>query len=466
MYRTHLFLFVFLLISINGFSEAQSIEGSWKGSLNVGGQELPLIFHIERVGESLIGSMDSPNQGTMGLKLKKVLHEGMMLSLELQDVPATYEGLIMGDSIQGNFKQSGMSLPLNLIRMNKDELNVPKKQEPLPPFPYQSKEISFKNTKENIQINGTLTLPEGEGPFPAVILVTGSGPQNRDSEMLGHKPFLVLADHLTRNGIAVLRYDERGVGESEGSFKDATSHDFKRDATFAIKHLKQEAKVDAQKIGVIGHSEGALIAWMLGSEMNELNFIVPLAGPVVPISQLMEQQTMDQLLVSGIPENMADNQMKLNSRVYQVFIRSKSLDGVKTTLQNEIRDYLHENSGIEGEFLEKQTELTLKPYLPSITPWFFEFIKLDPETYIRKVNIPVFAAFGELDKQVHPYQNSERLDLLIQAYDKKDFSSKIYPKLNHLFQTAETGGIPEYANNEESFNELVMKDIVSWILAL
>src|SRR5690606_576922 len=261
---------VLIIASLSFCLQAQEndLSGSWRGSLDVMGQKLPLEFHFEQVEDGWKGTADSPAQGAKGLLLKNILFNGLMASWEFEQIPAMYEGVLVGDTLKGNFTQSDTLFPLELRRIPEgaEDAALARPQEPKPPFEYEELETSFVTGAGRIKLAGTITKPKGAGPFPAVVLVSGSGPQNRNGELMGHQPFWVISDYLTRQGIVVFRYDERGVGASEGDFMQATSYDLKDDAADAIAHLRKFPFVNQQKVGAIGHSEGGMIGWMLAAE--------------------------------------------------------------------------------------------------------------------------------------------------------------------------------------------------------
>ena len=458
-----MFLSLLIFIHLGSFAFAQDLNGSWKGTLEVMGQKLPLVFHFDLEGEEWKGTMDSPNQGAIGIPLSKVLFNGFMLNFELAVGGISYEGLFVEESIKGTFKQAGMSFPLDLVKNHEANETKPliRPQHPEPPFGYTEIPVVFQNKLEDFQLKGILTKPAGDGPFPAVILVTGSGPQDRNSEIFGHKPFLVIADYLTNHGVVVLRYDERGVGESEGQFSTATSVDFKNDAIYALEFLREQPFVDQQKVGLIGHSEGGLIAWMVGAEQNKADFLIALAPPVVPIPDLMLKQTEDISRSSGSPKDLVSQQIFINKKFYDMIRQSKNSEEAMTQIPGLV-DEIMDGYGIEKEILQQQANSLSSTFEKSINPWFYNFIKTNPEEYISMINVPVFAAFGGKDLQVNASQNGNKLMKLFQAKPEL-LNVEVYPELNHLFQQAETGAVSEYATIEETFNNSVMQDIESFI---
>lgn len=328
---------------------------------------------------------------------------------------------------------------------------VKRAQDPQAPFPYQSKDVTFLNSYDNVNLAGTLTSPKREGRFPAVVLLTGSGPQNRDEELSGHKPFAVLSDYLSRQDIVVLRYDDRGVGESGGQFDNSTIGDFSKDALAALAFLKKQNQVDPHKIGIIGHSEGGLIATLLsGQQVPDLSFIISLAGPAISINNLM----VDQLYAIGRASGMSAGELsaarKINERNFSV---------VKSTLNTReayeaILDNMKFLSGAKGS----------SDILAMVSPAYRYFMRIEPERYVKEIKVPVFAAFGSLDVQVPATANLESLYRLLPQNPKSVL--KEYEGLNHLFQQAETGLMDEYATIDETFNERVMHDMATWVLKL
>ncbi|MDZ7716434.1 MAG: alpha/beta fold hydrolase [Balneolaceae bacterium] len=284
----------FLLIASSLF--AQDITGQWNGVLNVMGSQLELVFHIEETDNGYSATFDSPDQGAMGIPFSSASFSDDTLRLAASNISATYKGVLKADSLIGTWSQGGQSFPLNMSR-NEVKKEEPKRpQEPEKPYPYYEEEVTFKNEKDSLTLAGTLTIPEKTGSYPAVILISGSGAQNRNEEILGHKPFLVLADHLTRNGIAVLRYDDRGTAESTGDHSTATSKDFAQDVISAIEYLQSREEIDSDNIGLVGHSEGGLIAPMVANDTDDVAFIVMLAGPGVPGKEisLMQARTLQE----------------------------------------------------------------------------------------------------------------------------------------------------------------------------
>ena len=308
-------------LTISLFVSAQKkYVGLWEGKLNIG-VEMRLIFNIvEEAPDRLTTSMDVPEQGLKGIKVSSTSIVNDSLKIEISQFRASFIGKMENDSlILGSFQQQ-VSVPI-ILRKIKQVVEVVKKQTPVPPFPYQSENISYSNASKTISYGATITIPNGKGPFPAVLLLTGSGQQNRDEEMLGHKPFAVIADHLTRNGYVVLRADDRGVGQTTGDPAYATSFDFSRDAIAGIEYLHSRKEVDKSRIGLIGHSEGAMIAQILGAERSDIKYIVSLAGPGSHTATLMSDQNRAIMAKAELPSDHVEAYMSLYDSILQIIIQ-------------------------------------------------------------------------------------------------------------------------------------------------
>jgi hypothetical protein len=318
-----LFCFPSGLFAQNSISN-KSIAGSWMGKIPAGGISLRVIFNLSVSGQdSLVATLDSPDQGTKGIKIGPAKFDGKQLNIMAPLLLGEYNGTIKNDTLfEGIWKQAGRTFDLNLTRLpGLFTLNRP--QEPKPPFPYASEDITFTNQKENFKLAGTLTMPVGKGPFPAVIMITGSGPQNRNEELLGHKPFLVIADYLTRNGIAVLRYDDRGIGKSGGNITMSTSADFATDAAAAVDLLKSNPRIDPKRIGLAGHSEGGLIAPMVAAQNTNIAFIVSLAGPGVVGEKILHRQNYDISKAAGASEKDIQTGIMANKKLFAIVKKEK-----------------------------------------------------------------------------------------------------------------------------------------------
>ena len=392
-----------------------TLEGSWSGKLKVGAMSLTLVLHLEQADGYVKASLDSPDQGAKGISAYKEYLSDDSVAIKVESIGATYRAKLKDGKLDGTFSQSGMTFPLE---MTKGVTEVKRPQEPKAPYPYETEEVIFKNEVEGATLAGTLTWPVGYDKNakkkPMVLLfVSGSGQQNRDEELMNHKPFLVIADYLARQGIASLRYDDRATGKSTGGdVKNATSEDFARDAAAGLEFLR--SKKAFSKVGILGHSEGGTIAFMLGAQ-KKVDFIVSLAGPSIKGDTLLAAQSNRILSFSGMPANVT------------------------------VEKY-------------RQTASAAK------IPWLDWFTNYDPTDNIRQTRCPVFALNGNYDCQVIS-------SLCLPAFQKllppsKKNLIKEYQGLNHLFQHSTTGLPTEYGSIEETISPEVLSDIVAWMKQL
>jgi hypothetical protein len=341
---------------------------------------------------------------------------------------------------------------------------VPKRpQEPVKPYPYHTEDITFQNAKTNISLAGTLTLPKKDGVFPVVVLITGSGPQNRDEELLGHKSFLVISDYLTKNGIAVLRYDDRGVGESKGNFETATSADFATDVESAVAYLKTRKEINKKKIGLMGHSEGGLIAPMVAAKSSDVNFIVLLAGTGIQGDKLLLLQQELIARASGISEAKIAETASINSKLFELVNKSTDNQKLKTDLTNLIYENAKDIKANEipnGMSKEDYISMQVNSIL---SPWMEYFIKYNPAPALEKVKCAVLAVNGEKDLQVPPKENLSAIENALKKGGNTHVTIREFPNLNHLFQECKSGSPNEYAVIEQTFSPIVLDEITKWI---
>ncbi|HWS01375.1 MAG TPA: CocE/NonD family hydrolase [Prolixibacteraceae bacterium] len=324
-------IFVFLLTMV--YSYGQDITGQWNGILKVQGMQLRIVFHITKTVNGYSSTMDSPDQHAAGIPVTATTFENPKLRLEVASARIEYTGELKGKTIIGTFRQGGMEFPMELSREIIEKKTVIRPQDPAKPYPYHTEDVTFQNSRENFTLAGTLTLPKKEGRYPAVILISGSGPQNRDEELMGHKPFLVLSDYLTRQGIAVLRFDDRGVAQSKGNFKTATTVDFASDVESAVAYLKTRKEIYAGKIGLVGHSEGGIIAPMVAAKSKELRFIVLLAGTGIRGDKLLLLQQELVAKASGQSDAEIQKSKAINSEVFGMVLNSSQDDLLKEELK-------------------------------------------------------------------------------------------------------------------------------------
>lgn len=431
------------------------VAGDWIGTLDLGAMNLRIIFHITSAADGLKATIDSPDQNATGLPVSSVEVSGSSFKLESKRLNGIYEGKLSADlaTLNGTWKQGAGEWPLVLKRV-KDKAEIkppPRPQNPKKPYPYREEDVSYDNKVQGDKLAATLTIPPGNGPFPAVVLITGSGPQDRDESLMGHKPFLVLADYLTRHGIVVLRADDRGVGESTGDFSAATTADFATDTEAGIAYLKTRAEVNPKMIGLIGHSEGGVIAPMIAARNPDVAFIVMLAGSGVPGDEVLVAQAE---LITEASGKSHEEAMKAGAKERDVLNLMKQHPD-NDTLEKELREEL------KGEASEEEIQAVIRQFK---SPWLRYFISYDPATALRKVTCPVLALNGSKDLQVPPKQNLPAIRKALGAAGNKNFEVDELPGLNHLFQTAKSGAPAEYAEIQETMAPVALEKIANWIL--
>ncbi|MFZ0455800.1 MAG: alpha/beta fold hydrolase [Ignavibacteriaceae bacterium] len=443
-----------------------SYIGIWQGMLDVGGGNiLRIVFHISDEDDSLSGALDSPDQGAFGIPVSSVEISSDSIRLNVQSLNGYYlGGLEDSIKITGIWNQNGRTFPLILKKTNKVE-EVKRPQEPKKPYPYKEEEVKFQNKKADITLAGTLTLPESGNNFPAVVLITGSGPQDRNETIVNHKPFLVLADYLTRRGIAVLRYDDRGFGESGGKFSTATTQDFVTDALAAVDYLLSRKEINKHEIGLIGHSEGGLIAPLAAVKSDKVDFIVLMAGPGLPGEDILKMQSELILKANGADKDYIQKTETLNNDAYNLIKTVKDSIQLREKLDSLFNNYLNSFPENERAKLGKDPEKIFKSQINFITtPWFIYFLTYDPRPTLKKVKVPVLAIDGSKDLQVPPKEDLEAISKSLSEGGNKNFKVEELQGLNHLFQSANTGSPAEYAKIEETIAPKALNAIGDWIL--
>ena len=434
------------------FSKSQHIE-TWKGMMEVGPQKFNFLlkFYKQEDG-SVIAKLDSLNEGLTGLKVE-LDRDDEKCDFQLKIAAASYTGKFDEDQdrIEGTWTQGGVKAQLNFEKTElnaKEELNRP--QHPKEPYPYVAEDVSFENQADKIKLAGTITKPKSGGPFPAVILITGSGPQDRDETIFGHKPFLVIADHLTKNGMAVLRFDERGVGESTGSFSNATTEDFADDVRAAFDFLKTRDDIASDKIGMIGHSEGGLIAPMVAASRTDVAMIVLLAGPGVDGREIGISQTIAMAEAAGATKKDLQEQQEFMELI-----------------MNEI----DKNGECSDEFIEQlvQKEPETRPMVEATVAkmsndWFKFFVSYDPRPTLRKVSCPVLVLNGKKDLQVLVDLNVDSIAKALREGGNESVETHKLENLNHMFQETDGPGlVTEYSQIEQTFSPKALKIISDWL---
>ena len=458
--RLDLRLMLALLLAAASLGAAEprpDISGHWEGAIELPGQALEVLIDFERGDAGWEGRIDIPAQGAMDLPLAEIRAEADSVAFLLAGVPGDprFAGLCAGEEIAGTFTQNGFGFPFRLTRGE----DAPKRrpQDPIPPWPYVSTDVSCGH--DGIVLAGTLTRPEGPGPFPAVLLISGSGPQNRDEEIFDHRPFLVLADHLTRRGLAVLRLDDRGVGASTGDRSETTTEDYCDDALAGVRFLAAHPHVDPRRIGLVGHSEGGTIAPMAAVRCDSVAFLVLLAGPGVPGNDVIVRQVELVARGYGLSEAQAAAAGVEQRAVLDMVIGGADEGTLRARLRTISRSQMA--PGTSESDLDAQVDAT---YAELTSPWYRYFLSLDPRPVLERVTVPVLALNGAKDRQVDPEQNLTAVAAALAAGGNPDVTTRELPDLNHLFQTAQTGSPAEYWSIEETFAPAAMTMVSDWIL--
>jgi hypothetical protein len=440
-------------------AQEKNVLSNWNGMIDLPTAKLEIIFKIsqDETGK-IVARMDVPMQGAKDIQTSVLKAETDSLILSVPMIFGIFKGEFLNDTtIKGEWKQSGMTFPLTL---KKSEIitELKRPQTPQRPFPYNEEEVVYINQDAGIKLAGTLTFPQNGENFPAVILITGSGAQDRDETIFEHKPFLVIADYLTRNGIAVLRVDDRGVGGSEGKTSEATSEDFAGDMMAGIEFLKTRKEINPAKIGLIGHSEGGLIAPMVATKSKGVAFVVLLAGPGIVGEQILYEQGKLINKAAGLTDDQAQQNHKMQQVIFNIVLTepdsAQRIDRLQKTLTNGMYFIMNEEQ-------KKAVDNQIKAV---DNKWFRFFLKYDPYPALTKIKCPLLALNGEKDLQVPPKENLAAIEKALTEGENKNFKTMEIPGLNHLFQTCETGAIAEYAQIEETISPAVLEILKDWIL--
>ncbi len=459
---------LFLSLIATGCLQAQSnFLGIWEGKMNAG-VELRMIFTFARDNaENMVVTMDCPDQGISAIKGSKLLIKEDSVYIELGQFNASYRGKLSGDSlISGKFEQ-GVAMPLNFKRV-KSVTKKDRYQTPVGPFPYGIEELNYTNKDKSISYGATITIPEGPGPFPSVLLLTGSGQQNRDEEIMGHKLFAVIADHLTRNGILVLRVDDRGMGSTTGDVAAATSRDFANDAMVSLDYLKKRKEVDPTKIGLIGHSEGGMLAQIIAAERKDIQFIIMLAAPGVQCIRLMEEQNEAMHSKIGFSREYTTAYLELYANLLTTIVASDT-----NTVTNQITKVVTEwlaktpepivkaTTGIRDE--KSKNDFILLFISQVNRPWFRYFLAYDPAINLKKLNARVLALNGSNDIQVIAKSNLAGIEAALKEGKSRGYEIMELKGLNHLFQECKSCTANEYGQIEQTIAPTVLELITNWI---
>lgn len=471
-----LFSVIFLIVMTINTAVAQTeqnvdLSGSWKGTLSVSGQQLPLVFHISnRDNSEYIATMDSPAQGATNIPIESVNIAIDVVTINVAVAQAKFSGRFDAtqQTINGQWTQGSTSLPLVLKKVLNKETKIVfnRPQHPIAPFPYETQDITITTALDDVELAGTLTIPSTQGRYPAVILITGSGPQDRDQTFMGHKTFLVIADFLTRQGIAVFRYDDRGVGKSTGDFSTATSVDFAKDVVSAFDYLQNHENIDGARIGLIGHSEGGLIAPIAANMREEIAFISLLAGPGQTGNDISVWQIKRFLLANGLGQHTADAAGQITAALNQTVLKNDSPDTLDEELQAAYRDAWQSLSMSDKQSIKNIGGGTLSASRMEqlSSAWTKYFLAHDPIDFLKNLTIPVMAIHGDKDTQMSDRLNLSRIRKALQGGGHALNKVQKINGVNHLFQTAKTGLMSEYAQIEETISPSVLKMLSDWII--
>lgn len=418
-------------------------SGDWRGNAAAGAVKLRVALHL---GAS--STFDSPDQGAHGIPAELKV-TGSKLVVTIQGV-GVFEGQMSADGkeLNGVLKQGTASIPVRLERGIFASVRRP--QTPVAPFPYSAREVSYVNPRQtDVRLAGTLTVPPGRGPFPAVLLITGSGPQDRDETVFEHKPFLVVADALTRRGVAVLRVDDRGVGGSSPGPQGATTADFATDVEASLAWLRKQKDIDSTRVGLLGHSEGAVIASVVAGKDRALDFVVLWAGTGVSGKEILVEQARALSRSGGASPEAVEKVAALQSEILEAVLAEPTAEGLRSSLQK-----ITVSRGVPAIGAEAAGQLG--------SAWYRHFIAFDPSKALRKARAPVLALLGSKDLQVSAGQNAPALRAALRG--NRHATVEVLPGLNHLFQTAETGAPSEYGEINETISPAALARMTDWIV--
>ena len=437
----------------------EGLDGDWKATLNRNGVDLRIILHINTTDRGTAATLDSPDTMNMNVTVSELSKDGDNINYTIAVISGVFKGkLTAPNTITGTWtvpEQETLSITYTRSESTDEPIIRNRPQVPTEPFGYIAQDITYENPQaQGVTLAGTLTLPEGDGPFPAAILISGSGPQDRDETVFGHQPFLVLADYLTKQGIAVLRYDDRGVAQSTGDYSAATSADFATDANAAFTYLLSRDDINPNAIGFVGHSEGGLIAPIAIQDNKQLAYMVMLAGPGTSSQQIARSQGRLMALSQGVSEEDIAKSEKVNSKITKAVAESTSTDDAKARIRKLLTPQAIEDLGIN----EAQIELIVAQ---NSSPWIRYFLGYDPANFLPQITIPILALNGELDIQVPAQENLDGLRTFFKNHP--DATITELPGLNHMFQHATTGALGEYNDIEETFAPEAMDIIADWI---
>jgi len=455
-------LILCLLFTIQIYSRS-TIDGKWEGAIDIMGTELVIIVNFIYEDETLTATIDIPQQGASNLPLTNVSIENDSVYFELPAGPglAVFDGKLEYDKITGKFTQAGITGTFYLNRTRVEDVEPVVEEPP----PYREENVYIYN--EQIKLGCTLTLPLVEGSYPAVVLITGSGAQDRDETIFGFKPFRILADHFTPHGIAVLRCDDRGIGESIGGLTAPTSKDLAVDVVAMVEFLMESGDIRNDQIGLCGHSEGSIIAAMIAAENEDIAFVISMAGSTVPGIDILKAQATLIFEIEGMSEEITRKQLKLFDLVYYAAKTGEGWDEIEAFVRELSLLSIEEMTGEQKNAIEDIDRFVEQQIISGMaglkSKWYQFFIIHDPSQDWKKVTQPVLGLFGELDLQVPPEMNKNALREALEYAGNTDYTLKIIHQANHLFQKAKTGSPTEYAQLEKEFIDGFPDIILEWI---
>ncbi|WP_282055424.1 alpha/beta hydrolase family protein [Maribacter luteus] len=443
-------LIISFMVSVSIFG--QNISGDWRGEMDIQGNKLRLSFEIKEDSLGYTATMAVPQQNLSDLEMERVVFMDSILTISMPPMNMKYSGrLINGNQIDGQFEQNGIKLPLSLTKGGN---GYRRPQEPIPPYDYVSREVMFENQIDNIVLSGTLTIPKSSSAYPVIIIVGGSGPQNRDGQMFAHKPYLVISDYLTKNRIGTFRYDERGVGNSEGDLASVGFDEQVNDLDAAIDFIKKNSGMNPSSVGVIGHSLGGILATDVAVKRTDIDFIVLMASPGVNGKQLLLSQKAVIEKKMGAPNESVQKGQEIFGGVYDIIIRNER----DTASKDSIYSYLGKKMGKD---LSKEQITSIADQLTS--PEITGILRSRPSELLEKLNCPVLAINGSNDLQVDPKENLSAIEIALSRGGNKDFKVMELQGLNHLFQESNTGLPNEYSELEQTISPKALEIITEWI---
>lgn len=464
----NIFLIALFAMMHQVLSAQDKFIGIWLGKVNAG-VEARVIFTISiDATKKLKAVMELPDQGIKGIASSDLVVTDDSIYIHMKEFNGNYAGRLSDDSTINGYWKQGFNTALQLKKVEKVPV-IQRAQTPVGPFPYKTDDVIYTNKDKSIRYGATISIPKGKGPFPAVILITGSGQQNRDEELAGHKPFAVVADHLTRKGFIVLRADDRGMGETTGDVYNATSLDFSEDVTVGIEYLKTRKETDQRRIALIGHSEGGMIAQILASQRSDIAAIVLLAGPGKTGMDVLIEQNRATLTGLGMQADYVSAYIELYTSLVTFAKKQSSTEEMKAGVSAIVENWLQKTPKnialiTTGIMNETSKTIFIDKFTASLSiPWMRYFLNYDPAEFITKISCPVFALNGSRDVQVIAKSNLAGIEESLKKSKTKVYNIREYEGLNHLFQKCKTCTVMEYTSLEETISVEVLEDIASWL---